>query len=331
MHVLPHSLHFSLDVSPRPLSPHTLRPVCTPCSFTLCHVKPWHALFLLPRALFLSCFPPYLLAISQGWARFPFVGLEPWHWLQVVACSEVSACDLWGGRGQSSWLKVWYTAGIQEMIMQVKSPFLVKTRVVFLFYCRCLGEQPQCPRGMWPKVRKAWYQVTFPVPQIITWCRSPPAALTPTARGWLPSRLTGASRSGTWRHRPRCSPSPSEEAGQRAATARWAGFTPSWIWPVHLQLPSWCGHGASPAVAHCAATRRLEMENGKGTGNQGGTTPVGPLHSSLQVASFQRRERLSQPLYASCHTVLLYFSRFCDNVLFLVFVFMSILFVWKVL
>ena len=33
------------------------------------------------------------------------------------------------------------------MIMQVKSPFLVKTRVVFLFYCRCLGEQPQCPRG----------------------------------------------------------------------------------------------------------------------------------------------------------------------------------------
>ena len=69
------------------------------------------------------------------------------------------------------------------------------------------------------------------------------------------------------------------------------------------------------------------MENGKGTGKQGGTTPVGPLHSSLQVASFQRRERLSQPLYASCRTVLLYFSRFCDNVLFLVFVFMYILFV----
>ena len=55
------------------------------------------------------------------------------------------------------------------------------------------------------------------------------------------------------------------------------------------------------------------MENGEGTGEQGETTPVSPLHWNLQVASFQRRERLSQPLCASCCTVLLYFSRFCNS------------------
>ena len=37
--------------------------------------------------------------------------------------------------------------------MQVKSPFLVKTRIVFLLYCRCLGEQPQCPRSVWPGIK----------------------------------------------------------------------------------------------------------------------------------------------------------------------------------
>ena len=33
------------------------------------------------------------------------------------------------------------------MIMQVKSPFLVKTRVVFLLYCRCLGGATSVSQG----------------------------------------------------------------------------------------------------------------------------------------------------------------------------------------
>ena len=61
---------------------------------------------------------------------------------------------------------------------------------------------------------------------------------------------------------------------------------------------------------------------------------VSPLHTNLQAANFQRCECAYQPLYASCYTVLLYFSRYCTvrfkMFYFLVF-FIYLLFVWKVL
>ena len=38
---------------------------------------------------------------------------------------------------------------------------------------------------------------------------------------------------------------------------------------------------------------------------------VSPLHTNLQVANFQRCKHVCQPLYASCCTILLCFSRYC--------------------
>ena len=43
----------------------------------------------------------------------------------------------------------------------------------------------------------------------------------------------------------------------------------------------------------------------------GKPSTVSPLHTNLQVVNFQRGKRACQPLYASCCTVLLYFSRYC--------------------
>lgn len=128
------------------------------------------------------------------------------------------------------------------------------------------------------------------MPQIITKGRSQPAALTRTARRWLPSRWTGASRSGMLHLRPRCSPSPGEEglwgAWQRAAAGRWEGPQPrppamglqpsACILMGHLQL----GHGRQKEAG----------EGGRVGGGQWGRgnhqlRPVG--WAGLQVHSFQ--------------------------------------------
>lgn len=125
------------------------------------------------------------------------------------------------------------------------------------------------------------------MPQVITKTQSLPAALTLTARRWLPSRWTGASRSGMLHPGPRCSPLPSEEGSWEAGTSYSRGVGGG---PIHALLDLACTPSAlEPASTGgisnlvTGAKRRLDREKGKEEGRQ--LWPVG--WAGPQVHSFR--------------------------------------------